>query len=112
MGQISVEITASPGSVLSGNQHRELKSAIAGSGNADLAGLKVEKADITVAGSGNAAFESDGEVKASIMGSGEVRVKGRARCTVSSMGSGRLVCETPVQKAADSDSPEDKSSDE
>jgi hypothetical protein len=32
------------------------------------------------------------------MGSGNVTVKGRARCTLSSMGSGKLVCETPVQQ--------------
>lgn len=111
VGKLKIDIAGS-GSAKAAGTAKELKSAIAGSGNADLAGLKVDKADITVAGSGNASFESDGEVKASIMGSGEVKVKGRARCTVSSMGSGRLVCETPVQKASDKDEPEDKSSDE
>ena len=36
---------------------------------------------------------SDGEVDASIMGSGNVTVKGGARCTVKALGSGKLTCE-------------------
>ena len=74
-----------------------LDLTILGSGTAQLDALKVDKAKITIAGSGGAAFASDGEVKADILGSGTVTVKGRARCTVSAMGSGKLVCETPAQ---------------
>lgn len=66
---------------------------IVGSGSAAMDALKAESADLTIAGSGNSAFASDGEVKAKIMGSGTVTVRGRARCTVESMGSGKLVCE-------------------
>lgn len=70
-----------------------LEVSIVGSGSAEMDALKTEKADLTIAGSGNSAFASDGEVKAKIMGSGSVTVRGRARCTVESMGSGKLVCE-------------------
>lgn len=83
---------------------RSLKVVVAGSGSAALDTLRTEKATVTIAGSGDTAFTSDGDVKATIMGSGEVRVKGRARCTVSSMGSGRLVCETPVREGDENDS--------
>ena len=70
-----------------------LEVSIVGSGSAEMDALKTEKADLTIAGSGNSAFASDGEVKAKIMGSGSVTVRGRARCTVESMGSGKRVCE-------------------
>jgi hypothetical protein len=82
-----------------------LDVSIVGSGSAAMDALKTDKADLTIAGSGNSAFASDGEVKAKIMGSGSVTVRGRARCTVESMGSGKLVCEpsngeTPATEAA------------
>ncbi len=77
-----------------------LDLTILGSGSAQLDAVKVDKAKITIAGSGGAAFTSDGEVKADILGSGTVTVKGRARCTVSAMGSGKLVCETAAQAEA------------
>jgi hypothetical protein len=44
-------------------------------------------------GFGRRQFASDGKVKASMMGSGSVHVKGHATCEVSAMGSGKLVCE-------------------
>ncbi|MEZ5681048.1 MAG: head GIN domain-containing protein [Erythrobacter sp.] len=69
-----------------------LDMTIAGSGRARMAGLKVERADISVAGSGDAEFSSDGKVEASIVGSGRVTVLGRADCTVSAVGSGKLNC--------------------
>ncbi len=70
-----------------------LDVSIVGSGSAAMDALKTDKADLTIAGSGDSTFASDGEVKAKIMGSGSVTVRGRARCTVESMGSGKLVCE-------------------
>ncbi|HSM53152.1 MAG TPA: head GIN domain-containing protein, partial [Erythrobacter sp.] len=73
---------------------------ILGSGKADMASLKVESADITVAGSGSASFASDGKVEASIMGSGDVRVIGRATCEINAMGSGTLKCEPGAEEAA------------
>lgn len=92
VGDLKVEVIGS-GDLKAAGKARSLKLAIAGSGAANLAGLTAETAKVDVAGSGDASFASDGEVSASIMGSGEVRVKGRAQCRVTSLGSGKLVCE-------------------
>lgn len=70
-----------------------LKVNIAGSGSAIMPALKADQADLAIAGSGDTRFASDGVVRASIMGSGSVHVKGRAQCKVSALGSGSLVCE-------------------
>lgn len=83
-----------------------LELSILGSGSARLDAVKVDKASVTIAGSGDAAFASDGEVKADILGSGKVTVRGRASCTVSAMGSGKLVCETPAQSTEKGGKPE------
>lgn len=86
---------------------RSLELTVLGSGSAIMDALKVEKAKITMAGSGDAAFASDGEVEATIVGSGEVRVIGRARCKISAVGSGRLVCENGTTSSdPNSDQPE------
>ncbi len=82
-----------------------LEARILGSGSAAMDALKTDKADLTIAGSGNSTFASDGEVKAKIMGSGSVTVRGRARCTVESMGSGKLVCEPGNGAAPTSEKP-------
>jgi hypothetical protein len=82
----------------------KLELTVLGSGAAELDALKVEKAEVTMAGSGRARFASDGEVEATILGSGEVTVIGRARCKLNSVGSGRLVCENGTQ-AADAPTP-------
>ncbi len=82
-----------------------LDVSIVGSGSAAMDALKTDKADLTIAGSGNSAFASDGEVKAKIMGSGSVTVRGRAHCTVEAMGSGKLVCEPGNGAAPASEKP-------
>lgn len=84
---------AGSGSYRGAGNVEALDISIVGSGSAAMGALKASKADLTIAGSGNSVFASDGEVKAKIMGSGSVTVRGRARCTVESMGSGKLVCE-------------------
>jgi hypothetical protein len=91
-GDLKVEIIGS-GDFKAVGKTRSLKLVVAGSGDADMAGLKVEQAKVDIAGSGDATFASDGEVTANIVGSGDVRVKGRAKCKVTGMGSGSLVCE-------------------
>lgn len=97
----SLEVdVAGSGSYRAAGNTRSLKVMIAGSGDAAMDALRVETASVTIAGSGNVAFTSDGDVTAQIMGSGEVRVRGRARCKVTSMGSGRLVCETAPETTA------------
>ena len=89
---LKVDIAGS-GSYRAAGAARMLKVSIAGSGDARLEALRVDEAKIDIAGSGGTAFASDGSVRANIMGSGEVRVIGRATCKVTAMGSGRLVCE-------------------
>lgn len=90
--KLSVSIAGS-GRYTAGGTAEELDLSIAGSGRGRLDALKAGRATVSLAGSGSAAFASDGDVDASIMGSGEVTVRGSARCKVSSVGSGRLVCE-------------------
>ena len=82
---------------------RELRLSIAGSGDARLEALKVDEARVDIAGSGDSTFASDGSVRANIMGSGEVRVIGRATCKVHSVGSGRLICEPAASAEAQPD---------
>ena len=78
----------------------KLDLTILGSGSAELGGVSVDNAKINMLGSGAATFSSDGEVDATILGSGTVTVKGRARCTVSAIGSGKLICENSVTKSS------------
>jgi len=91
-----VTVAGSGGVSAAGSVDR-LDLNIVGSGDADLADVQVESADITIAGAGNAAFSSDGKIDANILGSGTVRVIGRATCEVNSMGSGKVICETKVE---------------
>ena len=77
----------------------KLDLTILGSGSAELEAVTVDSAKVNVLGSGGATFSSDGEVDATILGSGTVTVKGRARCTVSAIGSGKLICENGVTKS-------------
>lgn len=98
--ELKVDIAGS-GSYRAAGAAKSLKLTIAGSGDARLSGLKVDDAKVDIAGSGDSAFASDGTVKGNIMGSGEVRVIGRATCEVKTMGSGRLVCE-PAAASAES----------
>ena len=74
-----------------GNANR-LDMNVAGSGSSKMRGLKVGDAEINIAGSGDGEFASDGSVDANIAGSGTVVVHRRANCTVSSMGSGKVIC--------------------
>lgn len=103
--KLDVNIAGS-GSYRAAGNARKLKLNVLGSGSSQLDALRVETADVDVAGSGHAAFASDGEVKANILGSGEVRVRGRARCTVSALGSGKLVCESAPEARSAPPAPE------
>lgn len=85
---------AGSGSYRAGGTATALDLNIAGSGDAPMEALKAGNARIRIAGSGRSSFASDGQVSANIVGSGEVRVRGRATCTVKAAGTGRLVCET------------------
>lgn len=84
---------AGSGNYTAGGSARRLDLNVAGSGNAQMDSLKVERAKVKIAGSGNARLASDGTVDARIMGSGNVTVRGSAKCTLKSFGSGALHCE-------------------
>lgn len=90
--KLKVEILGS-GNLEASGTVRKLKLVVAGSGVADMTALTAEKAKITMPGSGRGAFRCNGQVKAAIIGSGVVRVIGRARCEVQTFGSGKLICE-------------------
>ena len=96
---LKVDIAGS-GTYRAAGNAKSLRLAIAGSGDAQMNALKVDEAKVDIAGSGDGAFASDGNVRANIMGSGEVRVIGRATCKVKTMGSGRLVCEPARESRA------------
>ena len=70
----------------------QLELNVAGSGSSRMRGLKVDRAEVTVAGSGDGEFSSDGSVEADVAGSGTVIIHGKARCMVSAMGSGDVIC--------------------
>lgn len=97
--ELDVTIAGS-GHFTAGGKVEELELSVAGSGIAEMSGLMVGKAGIDIAGSGNSTFACDGEVEAHIMGSGNVTVRGSARCRVQSMGAGCLVCEPREDKTA------------
>jgi hypothetical protein len=84
---------AGSGTLQGGGAVKSLDLTLASSGNADLAALRSDHVKVTIAGSGGATLASDGDVSATILGSGLVRVRGRATCKASSMGSGKLICD-------------------
>jgi hypothetical protein len=97
-GRLEVSIAGSGRLALDG-QADELELSIAGSGSCDAEGLVVDKASVHIAGSGDAIFTCNGDVEANLMGSGNVIVRGAARCSVHSMGSGTLTCERATEAA-------------
>lgn len=97
----ALEVTiAGSGSYRAAGTAGKLDMTIAGSGEAAMDALKAGNASVTITGSGRSAFASDGKVDARIMGSGVIRVQGRATCEVKATGSGRLVCEPAPQAEA------------
>ncbi|MEY4721513.1 MAG: hypothetical protein RIQ46_1238 [Pseudomonadota bacterium] len=71
---------AGSGSYRAAGTAENLEMTIAGSGDAAMEGLKAQTAKITIAGTGRSRFASDGTVTADILGSGEVQVRGQAKC--------------------------------
>ena len=71
----------------------KLELDIVGSGMAAMDALKAGAADVSIAGSGSSSFASDGPVKADIVGSGKVKIRGAAQCTVKKTGSGSVECQ-------------------
>lgn len=79
---------AGAGRFTAGGKVKELGLNIAGAGKAKMKGLLAEEASVHIAGAGKASFACDGEVHASIFGTGRVKIRGKARCHVRSMGTG------------------------
>lgn len=88
---LEVEIAGS-GSAAARGRADKAKYAIAGSGEVSAPELEARDIELTVAGSGSIAARATGTVTGEIMGSGDVRVTGGAKCTVKKMGSGSIDC--------------------
>jgi hypothetical protein len=85
------EIAGSGNVTLAGKAERA-DYAIAGSGNIDAVKLASIDARVSIAGSGEVGLTATGTVDASITGSGNVTVAGGAKCTSSTVGSGKISC--------------------
>lgn len=83
---------AGSGNVEASGSAREATVSIAGSGDARLGGLQSETARVSIAGSGNAELNARQTASGDIVGSGDVTVRGGARCDISRMGSGSVNC--------------------
>lgn len=88
---VEFEIAGS-GSASIGGAAETAKYVIAGSGELDAAELKSKDVQLTIAGSGAIDANASGTVKGEILGSGEARITGGAKCSVDKMGSGSIVC--------------------
>jgi hypothetical protein len=97
-GRLAVSVAGS-GRIAVDGRADKLTLSIAGSGSCDAEGLVVDNAAVHIAGSGDAILTCNGEVTAKLMGSGNVIVRGAARCSVHSMGSGSLTCERERETA-------------
>jgi hypothetical protein len=91
VARLDTDITGSGGITLAGAADIATLST---TGSGDLSGraFKAGRASVSITGSGGMDFASDGAVEARILGSGDVRVTGRAQCKVSAMGSGEVRC--------------------
>lgn len=85
-------LVAGSGSAKAEGRVKTLKLSVAGSGNADLGRLAVEDADVVVAGHGDVAIAPSGDVKITILGSGDVKLLSRPNhITRSVVGSGHII---------------------
>lgn len=90
--QLNAEVLGT--GTFTGSGHADkLALSIAGAGNADLARLKVDVAEVDLAGTGNGTLASDGKVTGSVVGTGVITVHGKAQCNVSVTGTGKVTCQ-------------------
>jgi len=73
---LDLRISGSGSAEVSGRA-KSLKLDISGAGEADLANLNVEDADVSISGSGDATIAPTGKVKVDVSGSGNVELKTR-----------------------------------
>ena len=88
---LELEIAGSGSGSIAG-QTEEARYSIAGSGEVDASKLQSRDVRLTIAGSGSINAHANGTVRGEIMGSGDARISGGAKCSVDKMGSGSIVC--------------------
>jgi hypothetical protein len=88
---LELEIAGSGSGSLAGRADAANYS-IAGSGEVDASKLQSKDVELSIAGSGAVSANATGTVQGAIMGSGEARITGGAKCQVTKAGSGSIVC--------------------
>lgn len=83
---------AGSGGINAAGAVEQAEVSIAGSGDVSLDSLAVRRASVEVAGSGDVSLSASETVEGSIMGSGNLTVRGSAQCSVTRMGSGTIRC--------------------
>ena len=88
---VEIEIAGSGSGSLAG-QAEQAKYVIAGSGELDASKLTSRDLKLTIAGSGSLNANASGTATGEILGSGEARISGGAKCMVEKLGSGSITC--------------------
>lgn len=88
---VEIEIAGS-GSGSMGGQAEQANYVIAGSGELNASKLSSKDIKLTIAGSGSIDANASGTATGEILGSGEARIAGGAKCTITKAGSGSIVC--------------------
>lgn len=88
---VEIEIAGSGSGKLAG-QADQAKYVIAGSGGLDASKLNSKDLKLTIAGSGSLNATATGAATGEILGSGEARIGGGAKCTITKAGSGSIIC--------------------
>lgn len=88
---IEIEIAGSGSGSLAG-QADQAKYVIAGSGEIDASKLRSKDLQLTIAGSGSLNATASGTATGEILGSGQARIGGGAKCNITKAGSGSIVC--------------------
>lgn len=87
---VKADITGSGNLYIKG-ETRNADIQVTGSGNYDSPDLKAENATVQISGSGNANLFADVNLKASILGSGDIKYKGNAAVEKHIAGSGSVI---------------------
>ena len=88
---VEIEIAGSGSGSLAG-QTEQAVYVIAGSGELDASKLAAKDLKLTIAGSGSLSANASGNATGEILGSGEARISGGAKCKIEKAGSGSIVC--------------------
>jgi hypothetical protein len=88
---VEFEIAGSGSGSLAG-QAEHAKYVIAGSGELDASKLITRELKLTIAGSGSLDANASGTATGEILGSGDARIGGGAKCTIEKAGSGSITC--------------------